>query len=169
MGRLFCFFFVQTMFFSLLGVPLQHNPQMQPYMKQLKPLQLVIQQSPYSMSETMERLEKGIKAKGIAIFAIIDHSGAAQKVNMKLIDEKVIIFGDPKVGTFLMQENPLIGMELPLRILVWQNAEGDIQIAYIDPMTLGESYEIIRNSEILKKMSTGLANLVAEVVKPSPE
>jgi len=138
-------------------------------MKQLKPLQLVIQQSPYSMSETMERLEKGIKAKGISIFAIIDHSGAAQKVNMNLSNEKVIIFGDPKVGTFLMQENPLIGLELPLRILISQNEEGGIQIAYIDPITLGASYTIVKNSEILKKMSTGLAHLVAEVIGQSLE
>jgi uncharacterized protein (DUF302 family) len=98
------------------------------------------------------------------VFSIIDHSGAAQKINMDLRDEKLIIFGDPKVGTFLMQENPSIGIELPLRILIWQNVDGLVQVAYIDPISLGESYDI-KNIEILNKMSLGLANLVAEAIK----
>ena len=151
--------------FSLLTNSLHSNPYKQGSMVKLNPMQFVVQHSPYSVSETVARLEKAIKAKGMMIFAIIDHSGEAQKVNMPLNDEKVIVFGDPKVGTFLMQENPTIGMELPLRILVWENAEGLVQVAYIDPVSLGESYEITKNAEILKKMSFGLANLIGEVIK----
>lgn len=84
---------------------------------------------------------------------------------MSLGEEKVIIFGDPKVGTFLMQENPLIGLELPLRILVWQAEKDLIQIAYIDPLSLGESYGISKNLEILRKMKSGLSLLIAEAIR----
>jgi uncharacterized protein (DUF302 family) len=127
-------------------------------------MKLVIQNSLYPASDTVMRLENSIRSKGMVIFAIIDHSEEAQKVNLNLRDEKVIIFGDPRIGTLLMEENPLIGLELPLRILVWQNVEGLVQVAYIDPVTIGESYDI-KNSEILRKMSEGLANLVAEAIK----
>lgn len=134
----------------------------------LTPLQLIIHESPYSVSETVDRLERGIKAKGINVFAVIDHSGAAHQADMDLQEEKVIIFGDPKVGTFLMQENPLIAMELPLRILIYQNPVGHTEIAYIDPLSLGESYHIKKNSEVLKKMSAGLAHLVSETIDKEP-
>lgn len=166
MGLLYLFL-MQITFLSLLGTPLEHNIDRQGSMVKLNPMQLVVQHSPYSVSETAEKLEKAIKAKGMMVFAVIDHSGEAQKVNMALHDEKVIIFGDPKVGTFLMQENPSIGMELPLRILVWENEEGLVQVAYLEPTSLGESYEISRNSEILKKMSFGIANLIGEAIQQS--
>lgn len=131
----------------------------------LKDLQLIITASPHSVEETIRRLEKILKSKENNVFAFVDHSGEAKKVNMDLSDEKVLIFGDPKIGTYLMQENPLIGMELPLRILVLQNKEKATQIVYIDPISLGESYKIEKNAEILKKISLGLSNIVAEVIK----
>ena len=131
----------------------------------MKPLELIINTSPYSVSETVARLEKAISAKGIVIFSTIDHSGEARKANMSLGDEKVIIFGDPKVGTFLMQENPLIGLELPLRILVWQAEKDLTHIAYIDRLSIGESYGISKNLEILRKMKDGLSLLIAEAIR----
>ncbi len=166
MRLLFYIFLMQIPFLNLVGnsLPSNHNRQI---MTKLNPLQIVVQHSPYSVSETVERLEKAIKAKGMMIFTIIDHSGEAQKVNLSLKDEKVIIFGDPKVGTFLMQENPSIGMELPLRILIWEDEDGLVQVAYLDPISLGESYEITKNAEVLKKMSFGLANLIGEVIQQS--
>lgn len=126
---------------------------------------LVVRKSPYSMSESLQRIEKGIESRGMAIFALIDHSGEAQKIGLNLDEEKVVIFGDPKVGTFLMQENPLIGIELPLRILVRRNLEGVVEIAYIEPLALEKSYEIKKNIEILKKMSKALFQLIDEATR----
>jgi uncharacterized protein (DUF302 family) len=137
-------------------------------MVQLKALDLHIQKSPHSVATTVERLEKLITAKGMIIFATVDHSEEAHKVQMNLNDEKLLIFGDPKVGTFLMQENPLIGMELPIRILVWEDEEKVTQITYIDPLTLGESYNITKNIEILRKISSALSIIIAEATQTEP-
>lgn len=162
-----CFFLMHFTFLSLLSAPLTQYSNVQGSMVKLNPMHLIVQHSPYSVSETIEKLEKAIQSRGMTVFAIIDHSGEAQKVNLPLNDEKVIIFGDPKVGTFLMQENPSIGMELPLRILVWKNEDDLVQVAYIDPVSLSESYEMTKHTETLKKMSFGLANLVGEVIQQS--
>ena len=134
-------------------------------MTKLKPLEFTMQKSPHSVSETVRRFEKAITAKGMIVFSYVDHSGEAQKARMNLNEEKLLIFGDPKVGTFLMQENPMIGMELPLRLLIWQNGNQLTQIAYIDPVSLGESYGITKQVEILRKMSSVLALMVAEVIQ----
>jgi uncharacterized protein (DUF302 family) len=138
-------------------------------MVQLKPLDLQIQKSPHSVATTQERLKKLITAKGMIIFAEVDHSEEAHKARMNLNEEKLLIFGDPKVGTFLMQENPLIGMELPIRILIWQDDEKVTQIAYIDPLTLGQSYNITKNIEILRKISSALSVIVSETIQSTPE
>lgn len=134
-------------------------------MAQSTSLQLIVQQSPHSVSTTVERLEKGILAKGMKVFAKIDHANEARGVDMPLKDEIVLIFGDPRVGTFLMQENPLIGFELPLRFLVWQNENSVTHIAYVDPISLGAAYKIYSQATVLKKMSGGLAALAEEVIK----
>lgn len=131
----------------------------------LSPLQLISHESPYTVAETITRLKRVLQSKGNAIFACIEHDEEARKAGLNLQDEKVLIFGDPKVGTSLMQENPLIGIELPLRILVMQNEVKVTQIVYIDPISLGVSYKISKNSEILKKMSIGIGNLVNESLK----
>lgn len=138
-------------------------------MIQLNPLNLQIQKSPHSVVTTTERLKKLITTKGMIIFATVDHFEEARKVHMNLNEEKLLIFGDPKVGTFLMQENPLIGMELPIRILIWQDEKKVTQIAYIDPLSLGRSYNIIQNIEILKKMSFALSAIVTEVIQNETE
>jgi uncharacterized protein (DUF302 family) len=127
-------------------------------------VKLRIQKSPYSVAEATMKLEKAIDAQGMMLFALIEHSAEAESVNMSLRDEKVVIFGDPKVGTLLMQENPKIGIELPLRILVWQDEEGTTQIAYADTLALGESYGIVKNKEILKRINQGMEKLMREVL-----
>lgn len=134
-------------------------------MTQTTSLQLIVHQSPYSVSTTIERLETGILAKGMKVFAKIDHANEARGVDMPLNDEVVLVFGDPKIGTFLMQENPLIGLELPLRLLVWQNEKSHTQIAYIDPISLGSAYKIYSQTAYLKKMTGGLAALIEEVIQ----
>lgn len=127
--------------------------------------QVILQSSPYSVSETVDKLVKVMKSKGITLFAFIDHSEEAKKVNMELPEEKLLIFGDPKIGTFLMQENPVIGIDLPLKILVWQDGSGKTQVAYKDPSSIGELHKIAKNREILKKMTAALNQMIKDAVQ----
>jgi uncharacterized protein (DUF302 family) len=89
--------------------------------------------SHHSVSATLERLESLLKERGVAIFARIDFSGDAARAGLTMRPEQMLIFGNPKAGTPLMQSVPEAGLDLPLKALVWQDAEGETQIAYNDP------------------------------------
>lgn len=121
--------------------------------------QLLVRQSTHDQRQTVENIKKNLQAKGVTLFAEINHAQQAHQVSLELREEIVLIFGDPKAGTFLMQENPEIGIELPLKILVWQGAQNETFVGYKDPLLLGELYGI-KNSELLKKMSQSLSELV---------
>jgi len=123
---------------------------------------LVVSSSPYTPDQIIEKLKKVLESKKITLFALIDHSQAARQAALDLPKEVLVIFGDPKAGTFLMQENPEIGIELPLKILVWQTDQGT-KIGYKDPLALAEVYGIQKNIEILKKISVNLAELIKKI------
>ena len=125
--------------------------------------QLIIHSSPYAPAQILEKLKKIFQEKEITIFALIDHSGEAQRAGLDLKYERLLIFGDPSTGTYLMQENPAIGIELPLKILLWQDAKGVAQIAYKDPKYFVEVYGIKKNAIILQKMSGALALIIDQV------
>ena len=86
--------------------------------------------SNYSVDETVEKLKSILQSKGITLFALIDHSGEAQKVGMKMRPTKLLIFGSPKGGTPLMLAAPSVAIDLPLKILVWEDAEGKVWVSY---------------------------------------
>lgn len=134
-------------------------------MSDLTSTRLIIHSTPHSPAQILEKLKKIFQAKNITLFALIDHSGEAHKAGLDLQYEQLLIFGDPKTGTFLMQENPAIGIELPLKILLWQTPEGVTQIAYKDPTYLAEVYEIKKNANVLQKMKDALATLIDNVKK----
>jgi len=89
--------------------------------------------SRHSVAQTMERLESLIKERGLMIFARIDFSGDAARAGLTMRPEQMLIFGNPRAGTPLMQSVPAAGLDLPLKALVWEDAEGRTQIAYNDP------------------------------------
>jgi uncharacterized protein (DUF302 family) len=89
--------------------------------------------SPHSVPQTLERLESLLKERGIMIFARIDFSGDAARAGLTMRPEQMLIFGNPKAGTPLMQSVPTAGLDLPLKALVWEDATGHTQIAYNDP------------------------------------
>ena len=91
---------------------------------------IVTKPSRYSVSETVERLQQNIRAKGLALFAVIDHSGEAAKIGLKMQDAKLLLFGSPKAGTPLMVASPLIALDLPLKALVWKDNDGRVLISY---------------------------------------
>ena len=87
----------------------------------------------HSVDETVEKLTEILRARGITLFALVDHSGEAQKAGMKMLPTKLVIFGNPKAGTPLMLAAPSTALDLPLKILVWEDASGDVWISYNSP------------------------------------
>ena len=100
--------------------------------------------SRHSVDETVERLKGILQAKGVMLFAVIDHSGEAEKAGMKMPPTKLLIFGNPKAGTPLMLAAPRSAIDLPLKILVWEdvreNATGKVWISYNTPAYLAKRH-----------------------------
>ena len=94
---------------------------------------LITIQSHYGQQQTMQRLEAAVKAKGFTVFAHIDHSAQAAQVDLSLPPTDLLIFGNPKGGTPLMRANQTIGIDLPLKALVWQDEKGATWLSYNDP------------------------------------
>ena len=96
--------------------------------------------SNHSVDETVERLKTILQSKGITLFALIDHSGEAEKVGMKMRPTKLAIFGNPKAGTPLMLAVPAIAIDLPLKILIWEDAQGKVWLSYNRPEYFKQRY-----------------------------
>ena len=113
--------------------------------------------SPYSVDETLRRLEEVVRGKGLTIFARIDHRGGAREVGLEMQDEQVLIFGSPRAGTPLMVARPLAGLDLPLRVLVWRASDNRVWASYQDSGFIAKRYGL---SEGLEKNIAGVATLV---------
>jgi len=101
--------------------------------------------SNHSVEETVDRLKDILQTKGITLFALIDHSGEAEKVGMKMPPTKLLIFGSPKAGTPLMLAAPSIAIDLPLKILVWEDAHGKVWLSYNTPEYLKDRHGLPQN------------------------
>jgi len=126
---------------------------------------LIATVSPYDVSETSDRLESIIKDKDLTIFNHIDHSVNAANAELELNPTQVIIFGNPKVGTPLMQCSPTSAIDLPQKILIYQDANNQTQIVYNDPQYLQQRHNITDCDSVLKKISGALEGIVKEAVK----
>lgn len=104
--------------------------------------ELIIKESSCSVEQTVFQITKILKKKELAIFATIDHAANASGVGMKLPESTVIIFGNPKLGTKLMQEDIMAGLDLPLKILVYEDSDGKVKMAYRDGSWLAENHNI---------------------------
>ena len=92
--------------------------------------------SEHSVDDTVQRLQTLLSEKSINLFAVIDHSGEAEKAGLQMRPTKLLIFGNPKAGTPLMQAAPTVAIDLPLRALVWQDGDGKVWLTYNDPAYL---------------------------------
>jgi uncharacterized protein (DUF302 family) len=118
--------------------------------------------SHYAMDDTVRRLQDAFAQKGLQVFALIDHSGEAEKVGMKMPPTKVLIFGSPKAGTPLMLAAPSLAIDLPLKALVAEDSEGKISVTYNDP-----EYLRVRHgfpAELTKNLA-GAGALIAKAVE----
>jgi uncharacterized protein (DUF302 family) len=98
--------------------------------------------SSYSVDETLQRVERVVNSRGLTIFARFDHSGEAARAGLSMRPAQVLVFGNPRAGTPLMQASPLIALELPLKVLVWQDADGRVWVSYSDPSFIANRYTI---------------------------
>jgi uncharacterized protein (DUF302 family) len=118
--------------------------------------------SPYTVSETLERLETIVQAKGLAILARIDHSGDAAKAGLQMQPTKLLIFGNAKAGTPLMIASPGVAIDLPLKALVWQDDAGKVWLSYNTPEYLKERHGIPQ--DLLQNIA-GIGPICSEAVR----
>ncbi len=120
---------------------------------------IVIKESGCDVYTTAHRLQKILKHKGIKIFAKINHAANAKSVGMQLDPSIAIIFGKPKMGTLLMREDPSIGLDLPLKVLIYHDKNGQTKMAYKDGNYLKEHYNIKKHAKLLNKVTQVLENI----------
>jgi uncharacterized protein (DUF302 family) len=127
---------------------------------------MTTKKSSHSVKVTLDRLEAGLKEKGITVAARWDHAGAAKGVGMPLRPMEVLIFGNPKLGTPLMQSNPRAGVDLPLKVLAWEDDKGQVWVGYTKPDALAARYKIHDQGEVIKKITGALDGLTNQAIKP---
>jgi uncharacterized protein (DUF302 family) len=122
---------------------------------------IVTIQSHQSVDYTVQKLQGILQAKGVKLFALIDHSGEAEKAGMQMRPTKLLIFGNPKAGTPLMVASPSIAIDLPLKALVWEGAEGKVWISYNAPAYLQSRHglppDLVENIAVVEALATKAA------------
>jgi uncharacterized protein (DUF302 family) len=115
--------------------------------------ELAIKPSNHPVKETLDRLTAALKDKGITPIARVDHAAAAKAAGLELKPTEVLLFGNPRLGTPLMQASRHIAIDLPLKVLVWEDDAGKVWIGYTTPDTLKARYKIDGMDEVLKTMA----------------
>ena len=117
---------------------------------------IVTERSSHTVDQTVQKLEEILQAKGVKLFAVIDHSGEAERAGLHMPPTKVLIFGNPKAGTPLMLAAPTIAIDLPLKILVWEDAAGAVNVSYNSPAYLqgrhGVPLDLLQNIEVVEAL-----------------
>ena len=122
---------------------------------------IIIKQSSCGVDKTINNIQRIVKAKGLGVFAIINHSGNAKAVGMKLKKSKMIIFGNPKMGTKLMQQDITTGLDLPIRILVYKDQDGSVKMAYRDGSWLA-AHHLINTPKMVQKLNNALDKITTK-------
>lgn len=123
---------------------------------------IISEQSSYSVDETTAKFKDLLQTKGVTLFALIDHSGEAKKVGLDMRPTKLLIFGNPRAGTPLMLASPSSAIDLPLKVLVWEDSDGQVWLSYNDPAYLMQRHSIPK--ELLQNIAV-VKNLVANAGK----
>jgi uncharacterized protein (DUF302 family) len=129
---------------------------------------LITKRSSFGPEETMKRLEADVKAKGLTVFAHVDHAAGAAAVDMPLRPTDLLIFGNAKGGTPLMQSVQSIGIDLPLKMLVWQDAEGVTWVSYNDPAWLTHRHGLDDSTKATVNALTAALNGIATKATTPP-
>jgi len=122
---------------------------------------IVDKPSNHSVDEIVEKLKGILQSKGVTLFATVDHSGEAAKVGMQMRTTKLLIFGSPKAGTPLMLASPSIAIDLPLKILIWEDAQGKVWVSYNSPSYLQQRHrippELMQNIAVIEALASKAA------------
>jgi uncharacterized protein (DUF302 family) len=118
--------------------------------------------SRYSVDETLKRLQTTFAERGLRVFTVIDHSGEAEKVGLKMRPTKVVIFGSPKGGTPLMVAAPSLAIDLPLKALVAEDAAGKVSVTYNDPEYLRDRHGV--PGDLIKNLA-GAGGVIGKAVE----
>jgi uncharacterized protein (DUF302 family) len=122
----------------------------------------LVRRSTVGQSFTVERLVAAIERRGLTVFARIDHSGLARQADLELPPVEVVLFGNPGTGTPLMLSDPRVGIDLPLRMLVWEDGVPEALVGYHDPHELAGRYNLTEHRATLDRMAELLAGISAE-------
>jgi uncharacterized protein (DUF302 family) len=121
---------------------------------------IVSKKSNHPVDETLAKLKQTLQFKGVTIFAVVDHSGEAEKAELKMPPTKLVIFGNPKGGTPLMLAAPSAAIDLPLKILIWQDADGEAWVSYNSPAYLQERHgfpkEVLQNIAVVEALASAV-------------
>ena len=130
---------------------------------------LITLRSSHGPKETMNRLETEVKAKGLTVFSRIDHSAGAAEVKLSLRPTELMIFGNARGGTPLMQSVQTIGIDLPLKALVWQDGSGTTWLSYNDPRYLAKRHDLGREDEAALNTMGAALDALAKAAATSPQ
>lgn len=126
--------------------------------------EIIVKESNYSVDKTVSNLKNILSKKGLSIFAVIDHKTNAKKVSMNMNEAKLIIFGNPKMGTKLMNGNILTALDLPLKIVVYKDMDTKVKVAYRDGTWLKNEYDL-NMDKLTNKVSNALNNITNKAIK----
>lgn len=122
---------------------------------------VIVVPSANDVQATADKLDKVLRSKGITVFARLDHAAGAKKVGKDLRPTVLLIFGNPKLGTPLMQKDQRFGLDLPMKALIYQGPDGKTYIAYNDPAFLSKRHGVSEPAKVLQKMTGALKNFTA--------
>ena len=123
--------------------------------------------SSFGPKETMDRLVAEINATGMTVFARIDHAGGAAEVGLKLAPTELIIFGNARAGTPLMQSVQTVGIDLPLKVLVWEDAPGKTWLSYNEPSWIARRHGVRNAEPVVSKMGAALSAIARKAANPN--
>ncbi|MDJ0704076.1 MAG: DUF302 domain-containing protein [Leptolyngbyaceae cyanobacterium MO_188.B28] len=127
---------------------------------------IVAQQSPYSVEETANRLVAQIEQRGLTLFAQIDHETGARSVDLDLRPTQLVIFGNPRVGTPLMQCNQGVAIDLPQKALIWEDETGQVWLGYNNPNYLMERHTLTGCETVIERIEGALSGLTSAAIAP---
>lgn len=131
---------------------------------QLKAAELVKKKSAHSVEETVKKLSAAVEGAGAKVFAKIDHAAGAKSAGMELRPTQVLIFGNPKLGTPALMAAQSAGLDLPLRVVVFEDKAGTVYVVYHAPSKLADDHGIPSDAQVLKKMTGALDKLTNKAI-----
>lgn len=126
--------------------------------------QMITKTSPHSVDVTLDRLEAAVTSAGATVFARIDHAKGAASVEQELRPTQMLMFGNPKLGTPFMQAQQSAGLDLPLRVVSFEAADGTVQVVYHDPATLAATHGVDENTPVISKIAGALDKLTNKAI-----